>query len=114
MFVEYRIQTYFAALQTIIIVLGSFAIALVSKVSGHSESLAGSLGFFASLIHWSYFLLILPVLWVILSIKLGGLNSRWFTRRWMFVTGMLSLFLLSALYFFILISIRTQMVQVAL
>ena len=107
MFAEYRIQTYFAVLQTIIIVLGSFAIALVSKLSGYSESLTESPGFFASLIHWSYFLLILPALWVTVSIKLGGVNTRW-----MFVTGMLSLFLLSAMYFFILVNTSAQMVQI--
>ena len=86
---EYRIQTYFLALQSLVILAGSLLVA-----------------------SWTILLLVFPIIWALGTIKLEASDVGWFTRRWTFISGLFSLPILFFFYFAIWAKAHSSVIQV--
>jgi len=82
---EFRLQIYFAALHTLVIIAGSL---IAPVMSGDTNSFVSNYGFL---------LLLIPLSWALITLRLEINHTDWFSKRWTFVSGLL---LLGWLYHF--------------
>lgn len=100
---DHRIQTYLAALQCLMVLAGSLLLSAALRlleeilVTGHGRD--SSLLMARLLASHGLWLLALPALWVLVTVRAQRANRPWADRRAIIFTGTLLLVFLTALYF---------------
>ena len=99
---EYRAQTYLGALQLLAVVGGTLLLRMAVKIMGDGDyEYAGfrdPLGFARPLNEHGWVLLVVPLLWIGLTIRGEQSDHRWASKRMTIVSGLVTLFGLMALF----------------
>ena len=91
---DYAMQSIFAAAQSLVIVAGAMLTAATPRMRA-----AGGDGPWLPVFvrDWGFLLLLIPAVWVFVTLWLERHRSDWFTKRWTILSGVLVLALLIAL-----------------
>jgi hypothetical protein len=99
---QFRTQTYLGALQFLAIIAGLLMLGAMVKSADTLlvENPMRIYPYVVGLAHWGGVLLVVPVLWIKLTIQAEQSNLRWATKRFTFVSGLTLLGMLSVLFAF--------------
>ena len=101
---EYRAQTYLGALQLLAVSGGVLLLRMAVKIMGEGEVVVldgrtyDPLGFARPLNDHGWVLLVVPLLWIVLTIRGEQSDRRWASKRMTFVSGMVLLIGLMCLF----------------
>lgn len=109
----YRTQTYFAAIQAILIIGGSLMTAVILKSMGYPDRFS-HLPFSLALVrNWGFLLLAIPLAWALITIRLEQRHDRWFSRRWTFISGFALLAGLACFFLMTMARAGSSIIQVS-
>ena len=99
---QYRTQTYLGALQFLAIIAGLLVLGAMVKSADTLDLLDPPIGLRYARIfaHWGGVLLVVPALWIRLTIQAEQSNLRWATKRFTLVSGLTMLGILSVVFAF--------------
>ncbi len=98
-FMQYRTQTYLGALQFLAILAGLLVLgAMVKSADALIIEHPKGYRYVVWLAHWGGLLLFLPAMWIKLTIQAEQSDLRWATKRITFISGLVLLGTLSALF----------------
>jgi hypothetical protein len=99
---QYRTQTYLGALQFLAIIAGLLVLGAMVKSADTLDLLDPPIGLRYARIfaHWGGVLLVVPALWIKLTIQAEQSDLRWATKRFTFVSGLALLGVLAFLFAF--------------
>lgn len=96
---QYRTQTYLGALQFLAIIAGLLVLgAMVKSADALIIEHPKGYRYVVWLAHWGGLLLFLPAMWIKLTIQAEQSDLRWATKRITFISGLVLLGTLSALF----------------
>jgi len=99
LFREYRIQSVFALLASVLIMGGSLMTGVIMKARGFPDvnELWHPLALFVR--NWGFLFIGFPIIWVIISISLENNPEVDFTKKWTIISGFVLLGFLACLMF---------------
>ena len=94
---EYILQTIIMVLGALIIIGGSLLTGMVMKSMGYPHSDLEWPWWNLFVVNWGFCLLLIPAIWVWITIRLERRPGAGFTKRWVSVTGLILLIVLAVM-----------------